>query len=696
MNLAKQLTPFLFFVFTLYFVKQTEAQCVLINEILINGPGACDGVCNPNTEEWTELYNDCSSPINIGCFVLTDGEFTVTIPAGTILAPYDYYVIGSNNSGGTVDLNIATCNCTSGNLIGTYSNSDEQAILINASGIVQDAVYWGVGDFPATITSAQVGSCAPVNINIAAPTAAFTHLSTAGGNGCSMARNCDGNPNWVQRCSTAVSINASNGSVIPKFSASDSTICPGTCISFADLTAGITTTWTWTFAGATSATNSSSSKNPNHVCYNTPGNFPVTLSTATAQCGTFMVSMPAFIHVTALAQPTVTASGPLSFCVGGSVVLQSSTGVAYQWLLNNVAIAGATQQTYTATQAGNYTVKIIEGTCNATSVAQTVTVFSKPNAVITALGPTTICTGGKSALNAGSGFASYQWYNNGALLSGKINDTIQVTSFGNYAVVVSNSGGCKDTSANFTINFSSGYAVTILATDTTLCEGQNANLHISGNFPNIVWSTGASDSAITVNQSGSYSVQVSNSAGCSGLDTIKIKVTPLPLVDAGRDTLGDCNNGIQLNGQGAGTSILWMPATGLDDPTILNPIAKPDESTTYTLVVTNKECSSLDEVTVTVDCGNIYLPNSFSPNADGINDVYRAVGNNINKYELRIYNRWGELVFESNLITVGWDGNYGNMQAPAGVYVREVVALNPLGKSLISEEDAHGIITLIR
>ncbi len=662
---------------------------------MINGPGSCDGGCNPNTEEWTELYNDCSSPINIGCFVLTDGEFSVTIPSGTILAPYDYYVIGSNNSGGTVDLNLATCNCTSGTLVGTYSNSNEQAVLVNASGVVQDLVYWGSGDFPVNISSTNVGACTPVNINITLPGGSASNLINGGANGCSMARDCDGNPTWVQRCGSAVSIDASNGSVVPKFSASDSTICPGTCISFTDLTTGNPSSWNWTFAGAAPPTNLSSVQNPGNVCYNTPGIFPVTLASTTI-CGNITVSKAGFILVTALPIPTITAAGPITFCSGASVVLQSSTATSYQWYLNNVPITGATQQQLTATASGNYTVKITEGVCFATSIPTTVTVNSFPSASIAALGPTTICNGGTTLLDAGNGFASYQWLSNGAPISGETNANLLVSAAGNYSVIVSNAGGCKDTSTLLTIQFSSGYVVTISASDTSICEGESATLTLSATFPTVNWSTGENTSQIVVALPGFYSVLVSNSAGCEGKDTIPITVTSVPQVNAGADTLADCINGTQLNGKGNGTLFLWSPTSGLSNPNIPNPIAQPDETTIYTLTVTEKECASLDEVIVAVDCGVIFIPNSFTPNGDENNDIFQIVGNGISSFELLIFNRWGELVFESNLISLGWDGTFQNMPAPSGVYVYEVKVLNTAGKSLVENGKSHGTITLIR
>ena len=154
--------------------------------------------------------------------------------------------------------------------------------------------------------------------------------------------------------------------------------------------------------------------------------------------------------------------------------------------------------------------------------------------------------------------------------------------------------------------------------------------------------------------------------------------------------------GVELHGSGTGTQFLWSPAESLSDPNIANPLAQPKETTQYTLTVTEKECTSLDDVLVIMDCASFYVPNSFSPNNDGNNDVFKAIGNDVSQFELRIFNRWGELVFESKNIDKGWDGTYLNLPLPTGVYVRKIVAFNSVGKDLITEGSAFGVITLFR
>lgn len=289
--------------------EKSFSQCVVINEVLINGPGKCDGSCNPDTEEWIELYNTCSSPADIGCFVLTDGEFTVTIPQGTAIPANGYYVIGSNGSigTGTVDLNISNCNCTSGVKIGTLTNPNDQIILADKDGNVQNGLIWGGGqNLPLNITATpSAGGCPQTTVSATSSSSFFEVLSATGGNGCTIARVCDGSKSWEERCNSTISMGTTNGALpLIKFSASKTTICKEECLSYIDSTVGATS-WKWTFSGADSTTSVLSS--PSNICYNGNGNYDVTL-TVTTGCGKDSSTKTSYIKVGGSGQiPVVTA-----------------------------------------------------------------------------------------------------------------------------------------------------------------------------------------------------------------------------------------------------------------------------------------------------------------------------------------------------------------------------------------------------
>jgi gliding motility-associated-like protein len=137
----------------------------------------------------------------------------------------------------------------------------------------------------------------------------------------------------------------------------------------------------------------------------------------------------------------------------------------------------------------------------------------------------------------------------------------------------------------------------------------------------------------------------------------------------------------------------WSPATGLNDPSAARPIASPTETTTYYLYVIDEFLQqSYDTVTVEVVNCDIFIPNIFSPNNDGLNDVLYVRGEGIAQLSFVIFNRWGEKVFESNDPHQGWDGMFKGKQAETGVYVYLVEARLENGMTV----KRSGNVTLVR
>ena len=199
--------------------------------------------------------------------------------------------------------------------------------------------------------------------------------------------------------------------------------------------------------------------------------------------------------------PTVTASGPTTFCQGGSVTLTSSSATGNLW--SN----GATTQSITVNQAGSYTVTATSGQCSGTSSATTVVVNPQPAApTVTASGPTTFCQGGSVTLTSSS--ATGNLWSNGATTQ-----SITVSQAGTYSVTVT-SNGCTATSSATTVTVTSVPAPTVTASGpTTFCQGGSVTLTSSSATGNL-WSNGATTQSITVSQAGTYSVTVTSN-GCT-------------------------------------------------------------------------------------------------------------------------------------------------------------------------------------
>ncbi len=175
------------------------------------------------------------------------------------------------------------------------------------------------------------------------------------------------------------------------------------------------------------------------------GNYKVTVTNSS---GCSAISSAVAVSVKSLPSTTITASGPLSFCSGGSVTLQATVAAnrSYQWKRNGSNISGATASSYVATASGNYKVTVTNtnsGCLKTTSNGTLVTAFPNPPATITPNGPTTFCAGGSVTLtaNPGTGF-TYNWKKNNASIPGATGISYIATTAGNYKVKVTDANGC--------------------------------------------------------------------------------------------------------------------------------------------------------------------------------------------------------------------------------------------------------------
>jgi gliding motility-associated-like protein len=219
------------------------------------------------------------------------------------------------------------------------------------------------------------------------------------------------------------------------------------------------------------------------------------------------------------------------------------------------------------------------------------------------------------------------------------------------------------------------------------------------NNPNINNPTAAP--AITT----TYTVIASDARKCfSDTGYVLVKVFPVPQFDIVQSSIqANVGTMVQLVTTNSSDIIKWnwAPTKWLSCTTCPQPIATVTDNIKYVAEATNAGgCKSRDEVTITTLCNdaNIFIPNTFSPNGDGMNDVFYARGRGLfSLKEVRIFDRWGEQVFERhniapNDVTQGWDGTYKGMKASADVYVyvMDIVCSN---NTIIS---VKGNVTLLR
>ncbi len=166
---------------------------------------------------------------------------------------------------------------------------------------------------------------------------------------------------------------------------------------------------------------------------------------------------------------------------------------------------------------------------------------------------------------------------------------------------------------------------------------------------------------------------VTKDGTCVDSDTVVVTINPAPIISAGpfKSILINTNTTIGGSPTGpAGSTYLWSPAAGLGgDTTMANPVASPQVTTTYTVTVTVPSgCTATDTVTVYI-LPQIVIPDGFTPNGDGENDVWTI--KNINLFPnaaVQIFNRWGEQLFNSTGYKTPWDGNFDNKPLPIGTY----------------------------
>lgn len=506
----------------------------------------------------------------------------------------------------------------------------------------------------------------------------------------------------------------------------------------------LTANGTGTFLWSTGATTSS-------IIVLATGNYVVTL---TNSCGTATASQAVTVNPGSIV--SINASGPTTFCIGGSVTLTATGGTSYSWS------TGATTPSITVTTTGVFTVTATTN-CGTSTATQSVTVNTIPVAQITSPN-LTFCQGSSTTLNA-SGGGTYLWS------TGASTSSITVGAAATYTVTVTNSCGSSSASATTIVNPLPNAVITP-GGPTTFCQGSSVTL-TAGGGTSYLWSTGATTNAITVSQSGNYVVTASNSCGTS-TTTQTVTVNQIPVADITADNIGlicpgsfvtlsvnttgnilwstlETGNTLQVSIPGTysvvvsntcGTDVdsIQVAASNLDvnfTQNVITGIAPLNvvftnqsanagvfnwnfnDGTTSTTTSPNhtftnggmywvvlqgtKEgiCFDYDSVLIEViELVNYEIPNIFTPNSDGINEEFGIIGTGVKQYDMTIYNRWGNWVIEKSGLKPllsnkyrGWDGNTSQRhECSAGVYFY-VMKLELITGEIKTEK---GTVTLMR
>jgi gliding motility-associated-like protein len=240
--------------------------------------------------------------------------------------------------------------------------------------------------------------------------------------------------------------------------------------------------------------------------------------------------------------------------------------------------------------------------------------------------------------------------------------------------------------------------------DQTICIGASVQLKASGGS-SYIWTpvsflnknTIADPVAIRPSGNIKYIVTVTDTLGCpkAAKDTVLITVANI-IADAGpRDTAVVLGQPLQLIATGS-TNYLWSPPQWLNNIGIANPVALPQNDVEYIVKVSNDVgCFNIDSIRVHVfklEAG-LYIPNAFTPNGDGLNDVFRPVALGMQSLDkFMVYNRFGQLLYSSTNTKSGWDGSFAGKKQEAGTYIWYAEGIDYLQHKIIKK----GFVVLVR
>jgi gliding motility-associated-like protein len=371
----------------------------------------------------------------------------------------------------------------------------------------------------------------------------------------------------------------------------------------------------------------------------------------------------------AAAPPTLNLGKDTTLCEGDSLLLDATKPNAqYEWSTGDVSASLMVRN------PGTYWLKL---TTAGITVSDTITItFKKPPAVN--LGSDLlICDNETSVLHTGVSNAAYSWQD------GSHAESMVVTNAGSYWVQILKDG-C--TASDTIIVSSKPSPIVNLGSDTTICSGDALVINVfQNNATDYTWQDGSSAPQFTTGQPGKYWVNVKSTNNCSSSDTIKLFIKTAPSINWDNDTV-ICSDPVLLSPKISDGSYLWQ--NGSTDS-----VFKVTMPGSYTLQATN-ECGIAQEtISITQGLCDLLMPNAFTPNADGNNDVFRVkYPQFIKQFRMQVFNRWGQVVFMTSDPHGGWNGSHSGKQQPIGNYIWVISLVNLQGQS----RQYSGTVLLIR
>jgi gliding motility-associated-like protein len=425
------------------------------------------------------------------------------------------------------------------------------------------------------------------------------------------------------------------------------------------------------------------------------GTYSVVVSDAnncTAQ-NSATISQPSAIVVQPIATP-VTCNGNSN----GSIDITVAGGVpSFTFVWNN----GALTEDISSVVAGNYSVTVTDANnCSLSvsniSVAEPTAISVTGNSVDVACVASNTNGAITTVVSGGTSPYQYSWSNTSS--------TPNLTSVasGTYQVTVNDSRGCTAVQS-YSVGFAAPPTIASIPQNTSCPGVNNGAIDITANSGTpsyqYIWNTGAATEDITQLSQGNYTVTVTDARGCTVSAAFNLTYDYILTVDAGPSITIGLGTSTTLNATlnvSNNPTFEWVPGFGVSCTSCQTTDANPPRNTLYTVNVTDANgCRATDTVGINVkDITNVFVPNVFTPNGDGNNDVVQIFGDltAIHLMEFSVFNRWGEMVFKSYDHYFEWDGTYkGEPQNPGVfIYTMKVTFINGVTR------DYKGSVTLVR
>ncbi|MBK9462672.1 MAG: gliding motility-associated C-terminal domain-containing protein [Sphingobacteriales bacterium] len=409
--------------------------------------------------------------------------------------------------------------------------------------------------------------------------------------------------------------------------------------------------------------------------------------TATDQVTVAVIELPTAPLVSGLNNP---------YCVGEAVDVLTATpsqGGTITWYGNTdltlVLGTGTNYTPPTGVQAGTVSYWVAEAANGCVGTATQVDVVfeicvscnvAAPTGITTAL---TTCEGTANTtafeVTNNDPNATIYWYDADGTEVGTGNTFVPIVA-GNYtAVAVSNDNpNCVSTAITTILTETNLGDAGFVYDNDTYCQGTtNITPTITGTSGGTFSATGG----LVINPltgefdatiPGTFTITYQVTGNCTATNTFVVTIVPSIVIAISGDAVLTLGESTQLVASGA-TSYIWSSDPTLSCTNCANPIATPTQTTTYTVQTAGEECAEPATITVVVNPiePKLIVPNAFSPNNDGTNDVFRATstGGLPETFELMIYDRWETKLYEASNITLGWDGTYKGFDCELGVYV---------------------------